>query len=62
MILIGLGLLKAFESQHEARLNDENFRRKADAETVTDAERRHLELCAQRYRLTEQLQQLEQAN
>jgi valyl-tRNA synthetase len=54
--------VKKFESQHEARLNDENFRRKADAETVTDAERRHLELGAQRYRLTEQLQQLEQAN
>ena len=30
--------------------------------TVTDAERRHLELGAQRHRLTEQLQQLEQAN
>jgi valyl-tRNA synthetase len=54
--------VKKFESQHEARLNDENFRRKADAETVTDAERRHLELGAQRYRLTEQLQQLEQAS
>ena len=54
--------VKKYERQHEARLNDENFRRKADPETVTEAEQRREVLRGQSYLLTEQLRQIEEAN
>jgi valyl-tRNA synthetase len=48
--------------QHDARLNDENFHRKADPETVTEALQRREVLRGQDYLLSHQLQQLEEAN
>ena len=54
--------VKKYERQHEARLNDENFRRKADPETVTEAVQRREVLRGQSYLLTEQLRQIEEAN
>jgi valyl-tRNA synthetase len=51
-----------YERQHEARLKDQNFRLKADSETVAEAEQRYQVLLGQRDLLSEQLSQLEQAN
>jgi valyl-tRNA synthetase len=45
-------------SQHEARLNDQRFLEKADAETRTEVEQRREALRGQQYLLKEQLQQL----
>jgi valyl-tRNA synthetase len=50
-----------YERQHEARLNDENFMRKADPETVTEAQQRREVLRGQNFLLSEQLRQLEEA-
>jgi valyl-tRNA synthetase len=50
-----------YERQHEARLNDENFIRKADPETVTEAQQRREVLRGQNFLLSEQLRQLEEA-
>jgi valyl-tRNA synthetase len=50
-----------YERQHEARLNDENFRRKADPETVAEAQQRREVLRGQNFLLSEQLRQLEEA-
>jgi valyl-tRNA synthetase len=47
--------------QHEARLNDERFRTKADPETVTEVAQRFVSLQAQQHLLAEQLKQLEAA-
>ena len=51
-----------YERQHEARLQDENFLRKADPETVTEAQQRREVLRGQNYLLSEQLRQIEEAN
>jgi len=51
-----------YESQHEARLQDENFLRKADPETVTEAQQRREVLRGQNHLLSEQLRQIEEAN
>ncbi len=51
-----------YERQHEARLQDESFLRKADPETVTEAQQRREVLRGQNYLLSEQLRQLEEAN
>jgi len=45
-------------SQHEARLNDQNFLTKADPETRTEVEQRRAALSGQRHLLKEQLRQL----
>jgi valyl-tRNA synthetase len=50
-----------YERQHEARLKDENFTRKADPETVAETMQRYEILQGQSYRLNEQLRQLEEA-
>ena len=54
--------VRKYERQHEARVNDANFRLKADPETVSEALQRHEVLKGQSYLLTEQLRQLEGAN
>jgi len=51
-----------YERQHEARLQDENFLRKADPETVTEAQQRREVLRGQNYLLSEQLRQIEESN
>jgi valyl-tRNA synthetase len=51
-----------YERQHDARLKDENFTRKADPETVTETIQRREILQGQSYQLAEQLRQLEEAN
>jgi valyl-tRNA synthetase len=51
-----------YERQHEARVNDANFRLKADPETVTETMQRQEVLRVQSYLLTEQLHQLEEAS
>jgi valyl-tRNA synthetase len=51
-----------YERQFQARLKDENFTRKADPETVTEAMQRHLVLQGQQHILSEQLRQLEEPN
>jgi valyl-tRNA synthetase len=51
-----------YERQHEARLQDENFMRKADPETVTEAQQRREVLRGQNHLLSEQLRQIEEAN
>ena len=45
-------------NQHEARLNDQKFRTRADPETVTEVEQRREALRGQQYLLKEQLRQL----
>jgi valyl-tRNA synthetase len=50
-----------YERQHDARLKDENFTRKADPETVTETMQRREALKGQIYLLSHQLQQLEEA-
>jgi valyl-tRNA synthetase len=51
-----------YERQHDARLKDENFTRKADPETVTETLQRREALQGQIYLLSHQLQQLEEVN
>jgi valyl-tRNA synthetase len=50
------------ERQHQTRLADQNFRLKADADTVAEAETRLEALRAQRITLAEQLRQLGEAS
>jgi valyl-tRNA synthetase len=54
--------VKKYERQHEARVNDANFRLKADPETVSEAMQRHEVLKSQSYLLNEQLRQIEQGD